>query len=153
MNDCVIDTPIGHLRLSSDEIGICGLDHTSGPVCGTEDPVLLEAVRQLKEYFSGSRKAFDLPLHLVGTPFQLKCWQALQKIPYGETRTYGEQAAAIGKPSACRAVGGANHRNPVMIIVPCHRVIGADGSLTGFGGGLDMKAWLLQHEQMHINRK
>ena len=110
-------------------------------------PVLVAAVAQLEEYFDGKRTDFDLPLDLVGTNFQVACWLALDEIPFGETRTYGEQATSVGRPTATRAVGAANGRNPVSIVLPCHRVIGADGSLTGFGGGLDAKRWLLDHEQ------
>lgn len=112
-----------------------------------ETELLQEAHQQLKEYFSGKRKTFDLPIHLEGTEFQKKVWAALQTIPYGETRTYGEIAEQIGNPKASRAVGGANHNNPIMIVVPCHRVIGANGSLVGFGGGLDMKKYLLELEK------
>ncbi len=105
---------------------------------------------QLDEYFAGERRAFDLPLAGVGTAFQQRVWAALLDIPYGETASYGKVAAAIGSLSASRAVGLANGRNPISIIVPCHRVIGADGSLTGYGGGLDAKRWLLAHEQEHL---
>lgn len=108
--------------------------------------VLREAARQLGEYFSGSRTAFDLPLRLQGTVFQRRVWQELQRIPYGCTRSYGELARAIGRASASRAVGLANSRNPISIIVPCHRVIGASGNLTGFAGGLETKAKLLELE-------
>ena len=103
-------------------------------------------IRQLEEYFSGRRRIFDLALAPRGTPFQKAVWQELMRIPYGETRSYGQIAAALGRAGASRAVGAANGRNPIPIIVPCHRVIGADGSLTGFGGGLEAKRWLLQHE-------
>jgi methylated-DNA-[protein]-cysteine S-methyltransferase len=107
----------------------------------------LPAVRvQLGEYLAGRRRDFDLPLDLAGTEFQQLCWQELLRIPFGETRTYGELAQRIGRPAAVRAVGQANHHNPVGVIVPCHRVIGADGSLTGYGGGLDMKRILLELE-------
>lgn len=150
LTSCVMDTPIGHLRITADELGLCALDRVTDALQPPEHALLQEAVRQLTEYFDGTRQQFDLPLHLQGTPFRLRCWQALREIPYGETRSYGQQAAAVGNPKASRAVGGANHHNPVMIVVPCHRVIGADGSLTGFGGGLDMKAWLLAHEQKHM---
>ncbi|WP_418959957.1 methylated-DNA--[protein]-cysteine S-methyltransferase [Streptomyces tritici] len=105
-----------------------------------------ETTRQLEEYFAGERKEFDLPLHLVGTEFQLKVWELLRAIPYGETRTYGELAEELGRPGASRAVGLANGRNPVSIVVPCHRVIGASGSLTGYGGGLTRKQRLLAFE-------
>lgn len=109
--------------------------------------LLEEAARQLREYFAGQRREFDLPLRLRGTAFQMQVWQVLQAIPYGEVRTYGEIARAIGKPKACRAVGMANHNNPISIIVPCHRVVGAGGSLTGYGGGLENKRFLLELEK------
>lgn len=105
------------------------------------------AAEELSEYFSGKRKNFDLPVRQDGTPFQKRCWEALCRIPYGETRSYGQQAAMVKSPKASRAVGGANHRNRVCILIPCHRVIGADGSLTGFGGGLDAKEFLLSLEK------
>jgi methylated-DNA-[protein]-cysteine S-methyltransferase len=112
-----------------------------------ETPLIRKAARQLEEYFAGRRKKFDLPLILRGTDFQVSVWKALQSIPAGETRTYGDIAALIGKPKACRAVGGANNRNPIPIIVPCHRVIGRDGSLTGYRGGLPVKQYLLELEK------
>jgi methylated-DNA-[protein]-cysteine S-methyltransferase len=112
-----------------------------------ETPLIRKAARQLEEYFAGKRKEFDLPLALRGTDFQVSVWKALQSIPAGETRTYGDIAALIGKPKACRAVGMANNRNPIPIIVPCHRVIGRDGSLTGYGGGLSVKQYLLELEK------
>ncbi len=111
------------------------------------DTVLRDTVRQLDEYFAGARTAFELPLELEGTPFQLAAWRALGEIPYGETRSYAQQAARIGRPNAVRAVGTANGRNPVSIVLPCHRVVGSDGRLHGFGGGLEAKAALLQLEQ------
>ena len=110
-------------------------------------PLFLQrAVAQLNEYFAGSRHSFDLPLAPSGTEFQLACWRALAEIPYGETRSYGEQARRIGRPDRARAVGAANGANPIAIILPCHRVIGADGSLVGFGGGLETKRRLLDLE-------
>lgn len=111
-----------------------------------EDVVLSEAVRQLREYFAGEREVFTLPLRPAGTPFQMSVWRALEEIPYGHTRTYRDIANAIGRPTATRAVGAANGQNPLPIFVPCHRVIGSDGSLTGFGGGLDVKLALLRLE-------
>ena len=105
------------------------------------------AERQLAEYFAGERKVFDLVLEPVGTAFQLAVWQVLRTIDYGATISYGEQARALGKPTAVRAVGAANGRNPLAIVVPCHRVVGADGRLTGYAGGVDRKAWLLNHER------
>lgn len=112
------------------------------------------ATAQLREYFEGSRTDFDLELDPVGTPFQLRVWEALRTIPYGRTRTYAEQAQAIGSPAASRAVGAADGRNPLSIVVPCHRVVGATGRLTGFAGGVSVKAWLLEHEQsvLHAQR-
>lgn len=108
------------------------------------------AAAQLAEYFAGQRREFDLDLRLLGTPFQLAAWQALRQIPFGRTCSYQWQAAAIGNPRAMRAVGAANGKNPIPIVVPCHRVLGKDGSLTGFGGGLPCKRWLLDHERMTL---
>ena len=150
---CVIESPVGRLLIEADEVGVTAVERTDWPLSPPDSPLLTETVRQLREYFDGSRREFDLPLHMIGTAFQLRCWQALTAIPYGETISYGEQARRIGQPKATRAVGGANHRNRICIIVPCHRVIGADGSLTGYGGGLDVKRWLLAHEQNVIHRK
>ena len=144
-----MDSPVGHLLIEADEQGLTVIDRTDKPLSPPDTPLLTEAVRQLSAYFDGTLTDFDLPLHMTGTPFQLRCWQALRTIPYGETISYGEQARRIGSPRATRAVGGANHRNHISIVVPCHRVIGADGSLTGYGGGLGMKRWLLEHEQKH----
>ncbi len=110
------------------------------------NPMLRETARQLGEYFAGSRRVFDLPLDPRGTPFQKRVWAALVSIPFGETRTYGEIAASLGCPTATRAVGAANGRNPISIVAPCHRVIGASGTLTGFAGGIDVKAKLLAIE-------
>jgi methylated-DNA-[protein]-cysteine S-methyltransferase len=147
-------TPIGPLMLIADDDGLRGIRFASKQSRVPEDdtpepdhPVLVETVRQLDEYFVGERQEFDLPLRPVGTPFQLAAWRALRAIPYGRTVSYGEQARRLGHPGRARAVGAANGRNPLPIVVPCHRVIGADGSLTGFGGGLEIKAWLLDHER------
>jgi methylated-DNA-[protein]-cysteine S-methyltransferase len=117
-----------------------------GAVYDPEAPPLPEVRRQLHQYLSGERRDFDLPLEVSGTEFQRRCWEALQAIPYGETRTYGEQARLIGHPAAVRAVGRANHDNPLGVVIPCHRVIGANGSLTGYAGGLSMKQFLLELE-------
>jgi methylated-DNA-[protein]-cysteine S-methyltransferase len=111
------------------------------------EPALKAAAGQVDEYFQGERTEFSLSLHLEGTEFQKAAWRALVRIPYGKTATYGEVAAAIGRPEAARAVGQANHRNPISIIVPCHRVIGSGGRLVGYGGGLWRKEWLLAHER------
>ena len=144
---CIIPTPLGSLRICEEAGAICAIDFTTGDLCPPETPLLMAAARQLTAYFAGELRVFDLPLRLEGTAFQLQCWQALQTIPYGETISYSDQARRIGRPKAVRAVGGANHHNPISIVVPCHRVIGADGSLIGYGGGLDKKAWLLDHER------
>lgn len=112
-------------------------------------PLIEQAAGQLKEYLAGVRREFDLPLHLQGTDFQKKVWDALQKIPYGETRSYQQLAAMVGNEKACRAVGMANNKNPVMIVVPCHRVIGKNGKLVGYAGGLDRKESLLRLEREH----
>ena len=109
-------------------------------------PVVARAVAQLHEYIKGTRRTFDVPLDLVGTEFQVQAWNALAKVPYGTTASYAQQAASIGRPTATRAIGAANGRNPVVVVLPCHRIVGADGSLTGFGGGLPVKKWLLDHE-------
>jgi methylated-DNA-[protein]-cysteine S-methyltransferase len=119
-----------------------------GAVRCDSHPILRETARQLDAYFARELREFDLPLILKGTPFQVRAWRALEQIPYGTTRTYAEQARAIGAPDAVRAVGAANGRNPIPIVVPCHRVIGSNGKLTGFGGGLPLKRWLLDLE-MH----
>lgn len=145
MNTLNIDTPVGKMYLASDGENITELKFG---VCekGSPDAVLLKAKSELEEYFAGERKDFSLPLKPKGTPFQLRVWRALREIPYGETSTYGEIAKRIGNDKACRAVGMANNRNPIAIIVPCHRVIGAGGSLTGYAGGLDKKEFLLNFE-------
>ncbi len=118
-----------------------------GAIRCDEHTILRETVRQLNAYFAQELREFDLRLMLRGTSFQVRAWRALQQIPYGATRSYAEQARAIGAPKAVRAVGSANGRNPIPIVVPCHRVIGSNGKLTGFGGGLSMKRWLLDLEQ------
>ena len=118
-----------------------------GAVADGKSLLLDEAFRQLDEYFSGTRTAFSLPLAPAGTPFQQCVWKVLETIPYGETWSYKEVAARVGNPKAMRAVGMANNRNPIAIVIPCHRVIGADGSLVGYGGGLERKAWLLALEK------
>lgn len=134
---------ITHLYLPGEEI----------PITHSEvmTPSLAEAGRQLQEYFQGRRKVFDLPLAMYGTEFMNKVWQALLTIPYGQTRSYGDIACLIGHNKACRAVGMANHRNPIAIIVPCHRVIGANGHLVGYGGGLKIKSFLLELEKHYAS--
>jgi methylated-DNA-[protein]-cysteine S-methyltransferase len=142
-----VETPIGTLWLTRDETGLSGIGFTGTRHARSRDPLLLEAADQLDAYFAGERQEFDLELDLVGTNFQRRVWEALLTIPYGETRSYGYIAEQIGSPGAFRAVGLANGRNPIGIIVPCHRVIGANGSLTGYGGGLDRKRVLLELER------
>ena len=153
MPSCTIFTPIGALTIREEGGSICAIDFTQEPLCPPGTPLLAEASRQLTAYFDGTLTEFDLPIKMEGTTFRIKCWQALQTIPYGETISYGEQAKRIGSPKAVRAVGGANHHNPISIVVPCHRVIGADGTLTGYGGGVDKKAWLLTHERRSLGAK
>ncbi len=153
----VITSPVGPLTLVAADGVLVGLymqtqRHMPPPdifgdrVAGTGDG-LAEPAAQLRDYFAGQRTEFDVPLGLAGTPFQQRVWAELQQIPYGETISYGELAERIGRPTAARAVGLANGRNPVSIIVPCHRVIGADGSLTGYGGGMERKQHLLAFER------
>lgn len=154
---CYLQSPIGRLMLTSDGAALTGLymepsrktQSTDGWSEDAAVPPLAAALRQLTEYFAGTRREFDLPLRLRGTEFQKRVWQELTEIPYGQTWSYGELAKRINNPSASRAVGLANGRNPISILVPCHRVIGADGSLTGYGGGLERKRWLLAHEGLH----
>jgi methylated-DNA-[protein]-cysteine S-methyltransferase len=153
-----MDTPVGTLTLAATARGLravlwpgeldgrvrLGAVGDGGPEA---DEVLDTAVAQLRDYFAGTRHEFEVPLDPVGTEFQQQAWQVLRTIPYGRTMTYGEQAARLGNANKSRAVGAANGRNPISIIVPCHRVVGSTGKLTGFAGGLDTKAWLLQHER------
>lgn len=152
-----IPSPVGVLSLTATAAGLTGLHFETARLAppererGGEDrqasEILGRAQAQLIDYFAGRRRDFDLPLDLRGTRFQARVWSALREIPYGVTVSYGELARRIGVPRAVRAVGAANGRNPVAIIVPCHRVIGADGDLTGFGGGIARKRWLLRHER------
>ena len=148
-------SPVGYLRLEADHDGLQSLLLNSPPadelaVLTPSHPVLVLAHQQLQEYFSGSRYDFTVPLAMTGTEFQLAAWHALQTIPYGKTVSYKAIAEQIGRPKAMRAVGMANNRNPIAIIVPCHRVIGANGQLVGYGGGLGMKQWLLEHEKSYL---
>jgi methylated-DNA-[protein]-cysteine S-methyltransferase len=157
-----IDSPVGELTVvaNSSHLLVLTWGDSAGSskrvseligqaeLCAPADHVILGAASsQLAEYFAGSRREFDLPLMAQGTAFQMAAWEVLQQIPYGETLNYARQAERAGSPKGSRAVGSANGRNPIAIIIPCHRVIGADGSLTGFGGGIDTKRWLLDHEQ------
>ena len=153
---CYLDTPIGELLLAGDDDALCLVSFPEGSMRRDPEPDWIynekpfaAARQQLTEYFAGERRDFDLPLRLDGTEFQLSVLQALQQIPYGETTSYADIAERIGRPKAVRAVGAANGRNPIPIIVPCHRVIGSHGDLTGFGGGLDTKEALLRLEAEH----
>ena len=159
-----IDSPVGPLTIAASPAGVrlliweghddaLAAEHAAAatmadtPATRNAEQILERTIAQLGEYFAGSRTEFDLPLDPRGTAFQQSAWMVLRTIPYGQTMSYGQQARALGDPNKARAVGGANGKNPISIIVPCHRVVGADGSLTGFGGGIDVKAWLLDHER------
>ncbi|HEV7299397.1 MAG TPA: methylated-DNA--[protein]-cysteine S-methyltransferase [Tepidisphaeraceae bacterium] len=164
-----IETPLGTMRAIADDERLLLLDFIDRnkptdpaarfdtaaaklatqftQVAAADHPILAEAARQLSEYFAGERTDFSIPLAPQGTVFEQQAWNYLQSIPYGQTRSYGQQAIGLNAPKSSRAVGRANGRNGIAIVIPCHRVIGASGSLTGYGGGLDRKRWLLQHEQ------
>ncbi|MEV4253622.1 methylated-DNA--[protein]-cysteine S-methyltransferase [Spirillospora sp. NPDC049652] len=153
----MIDSPVGPLTLVADGPELVGLymhqqrhrppQETFGTPGDPDDEPFASVAAQLADYFTGGRHEFDLPLKLKGTPFQRSVWEALTRIPYGETVSYGELAAELGNPTASRAVGLANGRNPIGIIVPCHRVVGSTGSLTGYGGGIETKRFLLDFER------
>ncbi|MFM7253927.1 MAG: methylated-DNA--[protein]-cysteine S-methyltransferase [Ilumatobacteraceae bacterium] len=164
-----VDSPVGALTVIAsasglravlwpgeryDDRGRVRASHAGGLATVTHDPddVMAMTVRQLGEYFDGRRRQFDVPLDPIGTPFQLDAWRVLREIPFGQTMTYGEQARALGDANKARAVGAANGKNPISIIVPCHRVVGGNGALTGFAGGLDAKSWLLGHERRIADR-
>jgi methylated-DNA-[protein]-cysteine S-methyltransferase len=152
---CHYSSPVGELVLTSDGESLTGLhlplpDGGAAPLPGSgwrrDEAPFRDALEQLRAYFNGERTGFDLKVRMAGTPFQRLAWDALLTIPFGTTISYAEQALRIGRPGAARAVGSANGRNPIAIIVPCHRVIGSSGTLTGYGGGLPLKQWLLDHE-------
>lgn len=150
MKTAVYHSPFGDMELDYEEDAVTVLKMAEKKAVGeAPEGLALKVFQELDEYFQGKRKTFDIPLRTHGTPFQEKVWAALQEIPYGETRSYKDIAEAIGHPKAYRAVGMANNANPLFIIIPCHRVIGADGSLTGYGGGLPMKKALLSLEKKH----
>ena len=149
MNKLVIDSPLGPLTLLADDDALVGVFMSGHPTPEAElrsTKVLERTATQLGEYFAGTREEFDLPLAPQGTGFQQTVWRALGTIPFGTTRSYAEIAKRIRRPKAMRAVGAANGQNPISIIIPCHRVIGANGALVGYGGGLERKQWLLRHE-------
>lgn len=155
LTSSTFDSPVGTLRLIGSDKGLRAIlwpSERDGRVTFSEDvtdgthPVLVDATAQLAEYISGSRTNFDLPLDPVGTEFQRQVWDALAAIPFGATRSYGELADELERPGAARAVGAATGRNPISIVIPCHRLVGSTGKLTGFAGGIDTKRWLLDHE-------
>jgi len=148
METAYIQTPLGIAQIEGDVDGLASISvlNTQEPITDIVPEVLEDAVYQLNEYFSGDRKAFHLDLNPQGTDFQKKVWKALLEIPYGKTHSYMQLSKTLGDPKAIRAVAAANGKNPLWIVVPCHRVIGSDGSLTGYAGGLHRKKWLLEHE-------
>lgn len=149
MDLLTVDTPLGLMAVAEEGGAVTRLYLPQSPlprIAAHETPLLLEVKAQLLAYLSGRLRTFDLPLSPAGTPFQKEVWETLCAIPFGETRTYGQIASSIGRPKAVRAVGQANHRNPIPILIPCHRVVGSDGTLTGYGGGLDLKEKLLNLE-------
>lgn len=147
-------SPIGKLGINADEKGIRKIDFLEENVivenCDGENIFIMEVKKQLDEYFQGKREIFDIPLAPEGTPFQLKVWESLKNIPYGETRSYKDIAIQIDNPKGYRAVGMANNKNPIPIIIPCHRVVGANGKLVGYAGGLDKKTFLLELERREM---
>jgi methylated-DNA-[protein]-cysteine S-methyltransferase len=148
MATCFIDTPLGHAKIIGDDHGITSVSilDTKQELSSVVPEILLECVTQLKAYFKNERKTFDLKLNPKGTLFQKKVWKQLETIPYGKTISYLELSKQLGDVKVIRAAANANGKNPLWIIVPCHRVIGSDGSLTGYAGGLHRKQWLLNHE-------
>ncbi len=153
-NYFVYAMPMGRLTIAADEAGICGIDFGEVRREGLLRPSALTnaTATQLQEYFAGKRRVFEIPLSPHGTEFQLRVWKALQTIPYGQTRTYAEIAELAGSPKGFRAVGMANNKNPLPIVVPCHRVIGADGKLVGYAGGLKIKKYLLELEGIDTSK-
>ncbi len=148
MEEALIHTPLGMARIRGDAGGIQSISVLDEDIEGDQEvpPVLQDATLQLKEYFEGKRREFNLKLNPVGTVFQKKVWNALLKVPYGKTLSYLELSKELGDIKAIRAVAAANGKNPIWIVIPCHRIIGSDGSLTGYAGGLHRKKWLLDHE-------
>ena len=160
LHKTMIESPVGPLGLVAHDdalIAVLWPEERQGRVRFASEPepaaghrILEQTAAQLDEYFAGDRRSFELALDPQGTEFQRQVWWSLAEIPYGETSTYGKQAANIGRVNAVRAVGSANGRNPLSIVLPCHRIIGADGNLTGFAGGIETKRWLLDHEATHV---
>jgi methylated-DNA-[protein]-cysteine S-methyltransferase len=163
ISELKIDSPLGPLRLAATDDGICAIRFSGGPgpharpdakvaPNAAREKLLEKARRALDRYFAGAPESFEeLPLDPIGTDFQRQVWETLRAIPRGETRSYAEIAAAVGRPRAVRAVGSANRVNPIPIVVPCHRVIGSDGALRGYAGRLDRKEWLLRHEHARVS--
>lgn len=155
----IMDSPLGPLTIVARHDAVRGVytkNHTPPHDCQKNNghlPVLAKAIAQLQDYFAGKRHDFDLPLDPIGTPFQHRVWTALRTIPYGKTISYGELAALLGAPKSARAVGAANSKNPISIIIPCHRVIGVRGNLVGYAGGIDAKKWLITHENTKMTLK
>ncbi len=150
---CLFESPNGWLRIGSSENGITQISQSDAPVqnmANTDNPILKKCSLELSEYFSGTRKTFTVPLDLNGTEFQLRVWRSLARVPYGITTTYGDIARSSGKPKGYQAVGQIVGNNPIPIILPCHRVMGSNGKLTGFGLGIPWKIWLLGHENIEI---
>ncbi len=164
-----LDTPLGLMRMGASDQGLCLFDfreerstgrvpsriqvYFNREIAEGEHPVFAEVRRQVNEYFAGTLKHFDLPLHFIGNDFQVGVWRGLLDIPYGETISYKAQAVRLGNEQAIRAIAGTNGENSIAIIAPCHRVIGSDGSLTGYGGGVHNKKWLLDHERLHSGKE
>ncbi|CDF57399.1 methylated-DNA--[protein]-cysteine S-methyltransferase [Thermobrachium celere] len=143
------DSPIGLIKISANERAIVSLDFVYKKSKEKENEIIKACKKQLDEYFKGTRKEFDIDIEIEGTEFQKMVWRELKKIPYGQKRSYKDIAIAIGNEKAVRAIGGANNKNKIAIIIPCHRVVGSDGSLTGYAGGLWRKQWLLEHEEKY----
>ncbi len=146
MDYAIIKSPVGHLILRASERGLIGVEFTTEAEKISDNIILIETTKQLREYFALERTTFDLPLELHGSAFQRQVWDALRTIPYGATATYGEIGSKLGNKNYMRAVGGANNKNPISIIIPCHRVVNSSG-LGGYGGGVEKKEWLLAHEK------
>lgn len=147
MTYSIIKTPVGNIKINEENNYITSIEYTEEDIQESDNPLINKVKKQLEEYFSGKRKEFDIPLNPKGTEFQQKVWNALKEIPYGELRSYKQIAERIGNPLACRAVGNANNKNPIMIVVPCHRVIGTNGSMTGYACGINIKEQLLRLEK------
>lgn len=145
------ESPLGMIKITATEKALLTIHFTEEKTeqQANSNSVIEQAIKELHEYFSGKRKSFTVPYHLAGTEFQKKAWESLKTIPYGTKKSYQEQASAINNPKAVRAIGKANGANKLLIVLPCHRIIGKDGSLTGFGAELWRKKWLLEHEQEH----